>query len=159
MTDNVNHPSHYERYRASFEPADLTALLPHPLASAIEYILRAPYKGQELEDLQKALWWLKKLRDTSVLWTSYKDALGVERRFLSLPYTTHYAEHLIGAYYALCTKSQILSVLRLNGTTNIFEDNVLALEQAVRKRASALEASKRGEKPSADTALQAGGTE
>lgn len=46
-TDMVNHPS-------------------HPLASAVEYILRAPYKGSEKQDLEKAVWWLKRFRDVAM---------------------------------------------------------------------------------------------
>lgn len=61
--DLVNHPSHYEKCRIVLEPVDLTERLPHALASAIEYILRSPYKGTEKLDLQKAIWWLKRFRD------------------------------------------------------------------------------------------------
>lgn len=61
--DLVNHPAHYEKCRIVLEPVDLTERLPHALASAIEYILRAPYKGSEKLDLQKAIWWLKRFRD------------------------------------------------------------------------------------------------
>ena len=69
MTDNVNSPAHYCRFRVTFEPKDFTKWLPHPLASAMEYILRAPYKGNELEDLQKASFWLNELFITPGFWT------------------------------------------------------------------------------------------
>jgi hypothetical protein len=62
--DLVNHPAHYEKCRIVLEPVDLTECLPHALASAIEYILRSPYKGSEKLDLQKAIWWLKRFRDS-----------------------------------------------------------------------------------------------
>lgn len=68
MTDNVNHPDHYARYRFECEPKDLTKYLPHPLASAIEYIIRAPFKGNELEDLKKAVWWLTEFQNTDEFW-------------------------------------------------------------------------------------------
>lgn len=68
MTDNVNHPDHYARFRFSCEPKDLTKFLPHPLASAIEYIIRAPFKGSELEDLQKARFWLLEFVNTTEFW-------------------------------------------------------------------------------------------
>lgn len=58
--DLVDHPHHYVANRIIVEPVDLTELLPHPLASAVEYILRARFKGSELLDLQKALWWLRR---------------------------------------------------------------------------------------------------
>lgn len=61
--DLVNHPKHYVANRISFEPVDVTAFLPHPLASAVEYVLRAPFKGQEELDLEKAVWWLTYFAD------------------------------------------------------------------------------------------------
>jgi hypothetical protein len=64
MTDNVNHPDHYARFRFECEPKDLTKHLPHPLASAIEYIIRAPFKGNEVEDLRKAFFWLNEFQST-----------------------------------------------------------------------------------------------
>nr|DAE90751.1 MAG TPA: nucelotide kinase [Caudoviricetes sp.] len=68
MTDAVNRPDHYARYRFECEPKDLTKFLPHPLASAIEYIIRAPFKGSELEDLQKARFWLLEFVNTTEFW-------------------------------------------------------------------------------------------
>lgn len=68
MTDTVNHPDHYARYRFECEPKDFTKFLPHPLASAVEYIVRAPHKLNELEDLEKAAWWLKELMATDGFW-------------------------------------------------------------------------------------------
>ena len=59
MTDHVT-PQHYAICRFTCEPADLTSYLPHPLGSAVEYILRAPFKGQEADDLSKAAYWLRR---------------------------------------------------------------------------------------------------
>ena len=77
MTDNVNSPSHYARYRFECEPKDLTKFLPHPLASAIEYIIRAPFKGSELEDLKKARFWLEEFSNTQRFWNgTFRGADG-----------------------------------------------------------------------------------
>lgn len=65
-TDMVNHPSHYMACRIVLEPVDATELLPHPLASAVEYILRSLYKGSERQDLEKAVWWLMRFRDETM---------------------------------------------------------------------------------------------
>lgn len=70
MTDNVNSPSHYKRFRFECEPKDFTKHLPHPLASAIEYYIRSPYKANELEDLQKAAWWICEFLVTDSFWES-----------------------------------------------------------------------------------------
>lgn len=75
MTDNVNNPSHYKRFRFECEPKDFTKHLPHPLASALEYYIRSPYKANELEDLQKAAWWINEFLATDSFWESeFSDA-------------------------------------------------------------------------------------
>ena len=83
MTDNVNSPDHYARYRFECEPKDLTKYLPHPLASAIEYIIRAPFKGNEIEDLRKACFWLGEFVGTSSFWDEADDGNHICR--LNLP--------------------------------------------------------------------------
>lgn len=73
--DMVNHPSHYTSCRSVLEPVDATELLPHPLASAVEYILRSPYKGSEKQDLEKAVWWLMRFRDETMPRLHYYDGV------------------------------------------------------------------------------------
>ena len=61
MTDSVVSPSHYVSDAPTLEPMELTMRLPHPLASAFEYVYRAGKKpGVPAEvDLRKAAFWLK----------------------------------------------------------------------------------------------------
>jgi len=59
--DNINHPKHYCRYE--HEVIELTSRLGFCLGNAAKYILRAPYKNNELEDLQKARWYLQHYLD------------------------------------------------------------------------------------------------
>lgn len=54
--DPVNHPSHYTQYKR--EVIDLTEKLSFCVGNACKYILRAPYKGREAEDLRKAQWYV-----------------------------------------------------------------------------------------------------
>ena len=56
----INHPSHYNQ--GEIEPIDVIEDwgLNFNLGSVIKYISRAPYKGRQLEDLQKAAWYLKR---------------------------------------------------------------------------------------------------
>ena len=56
MDDPVNHPSHYTQYE--HEVIELTEKLDFCLGNAAKYILRAEYKGNEEEDLNKAIWYL-----------------------------------------------------------------------------------------------------
>ena len=56
---NVEHPQHYNH---GIEPIDIIESweLNFSLGNAIKYILRAPYKNNELEDLEKAKWYLER---------------------------------------------------------------------------------------------------
>ena len=56
MTDNVNHPAHYEA--GPFECVELTRLYPFMGGNAIKYVYRHRLKGRDAEDLRKALWYL-----------------------------------------------------------------------------------------------------
>ena len=62
MDDNVNHPKHYAGVTATVECIDITRYLPFALGNAVKYIWRAGKKGgsdQEIEDVEKAQWYLK----------------------------------------------------------------------------------------------------
>ena len=61
MTDNVNHPQHYESQRIVLEPIDLCQAYDFSLGNAIKYIIRAGRKeGNSFEqDLAKARWYLR----------------------------------------------------------------------------------------------------
>ena len=110
MTDNVNSPSHYARYRFECEPKDLTKFLPHPLASAIEYILRAPFKGNEIEDLKKAVWWLLEFINTPSFWV--RNYCGSEAEdspyFCNVMRDTVDYFNLVATAYAICNKNKFL---------------------------------------------------
>lgn len=58
MSDPVNHPSHYTQYK--HEVIELTMQLDFLLGNFCKYILRAPFKNNEVEDLRKAAWYLRK---------------------------------------------------------------------------------------------------
>lgn len=152
MTDAVN-PDHYTRFRVTFEPADLTALLPHPLASALEYILRAPYKGNEIEDLRKARWWLKKLLSTEELWVSVV-LNGIQHSALALIDWNCYQYRLHAAYDALCLKAPILQVLGLHDCAHICDVGVLNLLSCVEDQIKKLEETPNQAPISIDTAMQ-----
>ena len=58
MADSVNHPAHYNQ--GGIEAIDVIESwnLGFCLGNAIKYICRAGHKGNCLEDLQKAQWYL-----------------------------------------------------------------------------------------------------
>ncbi len=58
--ENVNHPSHYNS--GKFEVIDVIEdwRLGFNLGNAIKYIARAEHKGKQIEDLNKALWYVQR---------------------------------------------------------------------------------------------------
>lgn len=71
--DPVNHPEHYAKasVTVNLEPIQLCECYDFCLGNAIKYILRAPYKGNTLQDMKKAKWYLE--RELS---THYPDEWG-----------------------------------------------------------------------------------
>ena len=57
--DTVTNPSRYRKNKIEAWDFTIQSLLPHPLATVAEYVIRYPYKGGR-EDLEKALAWAKK---------------------------------------------------------------------------------------------------
>jgi hypothetical protein len=58
LTDNVNHPPHYKA--GGIETIDFIEAksLNYNLGNVVKYITRADHKGNKLEDLAKAQWYL-----------------------------------------------------------------------------------------------------
>lgn len=62
MQDQVNHPRHYGGEQNPHEPIKVIEYygLGFCLGNVVKYILRAPHKGTEIEDLEKAAWYLRR---------------------------------------------------------------------------------------------------
>ena len=60
VVDNVNHPAHYKT--GGIETIDFIEAkdLGYHLGNVIKYVTRAKHKGNELEDLKKAQWYLER---------------------------------------------------------------------------------------------------
>ena len=68
LNERVNHPSHYTwlKEKCGIEVIDITRHLDFNLGNAVKYILRSGHKEEssmtnkekEIEDLQKAIWYL-----------------------------------------------------------------------------------------------------
>jgi CRISPR/Cas system-associated protein Cas5 (RAMP superfamily) len=69
MKDKVNHPSHYTwlKEKCGVEVIDITRHLDFDKGNAVKYLLRSGYKAEEgyssiqkeIEDLEKAIWYIK----------------------------------------------------------------------------------------------------
>lgn len=52
--DVIHKPEHYNVHPSGIEPIEITKYETFFRGNIIKYVLRAPYKGSELEDLEKA---------------------------------------------------------------------------------------------------------
>lgn len=58
MSDPVHHPSHYF-HPSGIEAIQITRYESFLRGNVLKYVLRAPYKGSELQDLKKAMQYLE----------------------------------------------------------------------------------------------------
>lgn len=58
--DNVNHPAHYNAGKIEVIEFIEDQKLGYHLGNAVKYIARAKHKGREAEDLEKAIWYLRR---------------------------------------------------------------------------------------------------
>lgn len=58
--DPVNHPNHYTSHPSGVEVIQITEHMNFCLGNAIKYILRAEHKGNQIQDLQKAVWYINR---------------------------------------------------------------------------------------------------
>jgi len=54
VSDKVRHPAHYTQHPSGIETIEITRHESFLRGNVLKYVLRAPYKGNELEDLLKA---------------------------------------------------------------------------------------------------------
>lgn len=57
MTDNINHPDHYNGRDIGYECIDITQYQTFCTGNVIKYLWRYASKGTPLEDLRKARWY------------------------------------------------------------------------------------------------------
>lgn len=96
--DPVNHPEHYAKasVTVNLEPIQLCECYDFCLGNAIKYILRAPYKGNTLQDMKKAKWYLE--RELS---THYPDEWG--------DYKPSELDSIL--FNAFCTNNKFINIL------------------------------------------------
>lgn len=60
MSDTVNHPKHYNSHPSGVECIDVVEHFPFNIGNAIKYLWRCGLKGDEVEDLKKARWYIER---------------------------------------------------------------------------------------------------
>lgn len=83
MSDNVNHPAHYETngiecIDAMVASQGKEAVSNYCVCNAFKYIWRHQHKGKSLEDIQKAIWYLSKYVELNEDQTSRSNASTIE---------------------------------------------------------------------------------
>lgn len=58
--DMVNHPPHYTSHPSGVECIQVTEHYGFCIGSAIKYLWRAGLKGDAIEDLEKAVWYIRR---------------------------------------------------------------------------------------------------
>lgn len=58
MSDPVNHPTHYNSHPSGVECVTIAEHYGFNIGNAIKYLWRAGLKGDAIEDLKKARWYL-----------------------------------------------------------------------------------------------------
>jgi len=56
--DNINHPKHYTDHASGIECIQITEHMSFTLGNVIKYVWRADLKGNSIDDLKKARWYL-----------------------------------------------------------------------------------------------------
>lgn len=60
MTDPVNYPTHYTQHPSGVECIQITEHMNFNLGNALKYIWRADLKGNAIEDLRKAAFYVQR---------------------------------------------------------------------------------------------------
>jgi hypothetical protein len=58
--ERVNHPDHYNRHPSGVECIDIVEHMGFNLGNAMKYIWRADHKEDDIQDLEKADWCIKR---------------------------------------------------------------------------------------------------
>jgi hypothetical protein len=60
MNDSINNPKHYTAHPSGIECIQVTEHMGFCLGNAMKYIWRADLKHDAIEDLEKAIWYLRR---------------------------------------------------------------------------------------------------
>lgn len=87
MTDMVNHPPHYNTLPVDIECIDVIEHFNLNRGNAIKYIWRAGEKGDPVQDLEKAIWYIdreiKRIKRFDVLSQADLDRAEVKSKELA----------------------------------------------------------------------------
>lgn len=130
LNDPVNHPSHYLKAAIVVEPIELTARLNACLGQAVNYIVRAPYKDHFVEDLRKAVFYLKKYDEmTSTLYT--QRGVGMTNWYLAQLFAKNSRDLLTRAVLGALFIDKEVNSLAIAAAVEIIENAIEHAETGV----------------------------
>lgn len=60
MSDPVSHPPHYTSHKSGVECIDVTEHMSFCIGNAMKYLWRHQEKGNPIQDLKKAVWYIQR---------------------------------------------------------------------------------------------------
>lgn len=129
MTDNVNHPPHYTNSDAkcdcgrTIECIDIVRHMDFNLGNCIKYIWRNRMKGNALEDLKKARWYLDdeiRQRESTITQNVVNDinsirCVACNKTYSSAQYYHHKCDHnFTEATCGGCDQTMDLSIIPIH---------------------------------------------
>jgi len=60
VSDRINHPPHYTAHPSGVECIQVTEHMGFNLGNAVKYIWRCDLKADAIEDLEKAIWYIRR---------------------------------------------------------------------------------------------------
>lgn len=57
---SVDHPKHYNSNGSGIECIDVVEWMPFNIGNAMKYLWRCDHKGADVEDLEKAVWYIQR---------------------------------------------------------------------------------------------------
>ena len=82
IDDSIHHPKHYTSDDCGVEAIEITSLLPACISNAVKYVWRCGKKDEDLQELKKALWYIKYSIDNGL--PTFVDELSDSLEFQEL---------------------------------------------------------------------------
>lgn len=105
--DNINHPPHYCSHSSGIEAIVISERLSFCLGNAFKYLMRCTYKGNCLEDLRKAHWYLMRQLEKRDPWyqflicDAHSDDSNDSKINQIVQYESRYCGHMAAALDAI----------------------------------------------------------
>lgn len=87
MDDMINHPPHYNKHPSGIECITITEHMTFCLGNAVKCLWRADLKGDSIEDLKKAVWYIQReisLREQRNLYETILASVDADEKGESL---------------------------------------------------------------------------